>query len=694
MKTLVLAEKPSVGRELGRVLECSKKTKTFMEGNDYIVTWAMGHLVELADPSAYNGEWSTWSLDYLPMLPDRMKHKVIRRTSGQFNSIKGLFSRKDVDHLVIATDAGREGELVARWIMRLGGWKGRVSRLWISSQTDAAIREGFKAIKPGKDYDNLFRAAESRAAADWIIGLNLSRALSCKHDARLSAGRVQTPTLAIVAERAREIRTFTPKPFWNLYADFGDFKGVRFGADGNTRFFDRVKADGAADALRGATGRVVEADTKEKRESPPQLFDLTALQREANAALNFSAKQTLDVLQRLYERHKVVTYPRTDSRYITPDIVPTLKDRLDALTGTAFRKYAEALSSGSLKPGKRVVSTKDVSDHHALIPTEQRVDVSRFSPEERALWEMIIRRFIAALMPDHCYRVTTIVVEAAGMRLKARSRTVTDPGWRKVGGGSADEGGDEADTSGALDRYKTGDELQVRGVELKEGRTKPPPYHTEGTLLAAMENPGRFIQDVELRKTVSACGLGTPATRAEIIEKLLRNYYMERRGKDLHLTGRGEELLDLVPDKMKSPALTARWELRLKAIEMGKEKPADFDRDIRTQAVELVREVKGDTKKYTPRGSGKACPLCGRSMIEALDRKGRKILVCQALSCGYEEQEGGPKNGFMKKPSAKEKAISRKLMKEYGDTPKETATFADLLEASDKRKKQSKEKDQ
>jgi len=692
MKTLVLAEKPSVGRELGRVLGCSRKTKTFMEGDGYIVTWAMGHLIELADPASYDGRWATWSLDYLPMLPEKMKHKVIRRTSGQFKAIKGLFSRKDVEHLVIATDAGREGELVARWIMRLGGWKGRVSRLWISSQTDAAIRDGFSRLKPGKDYENLFRAAESRAAADWIIGLNLSRVLSCKHDARLSSGRVQTPTLAPISEREREIQNFVPKPYWNLYADFGDFSGMWFGADGNTRFFSREKADEAARTIAGAHGRVVEAAVKEKRENPPRLYDLTSLQREANSALDFSAKRTLDILQRLYERHKVVTYPRTDSRYITPDIVPTLKPRLEALADTAFREHARQLSEGFLKPGKRVVSTGDVSDHHALIPTEQKVDVSRFSPEERALWEMIIRRFIEALMPDYRYRLKTVVVEAAGMRFKAHSRTVLDTGWRVLGGKS-DGAEDDTPSGNSLDRYKTGDELNVRGTELREGRTKPPPFHTEGSLLAVMEKPGRFIEDTALRRSISDCGLGTPATRADIIEKLIRNYYIERKGRELHMTSRGLELLDLVPEEMKSPALTARWELRLRAIEKGKEKPADFDRDIRKKAAWLVDNVRSDTKQYRPRGSGKTCPLCGRMMIEVPDKRGKKKSVCQALSCGYEEEQTRQKDGFMKKPTAKEKAISRKLMDAYSDHSKETSTFADLLQESMKRKEAKGEKE-
>lgn len=692
MKTLVLAEKPSVGRELARVLGCADKTKTHIEGKEYIVTWAMGHLIEPADPEAYDGRWATWSLDYLPMLPERLKYRVIGRTGGQFRAIKGLFYRKDVDHLVVATDAGREGEMVARLIMRLGGWKGKTSRLWISSQTDTAIREGFAALRPGRDYENLFHAAESRTAADWIIGLNLSRALSCKHEVRLSAGRVQTPTLAMIARREEEIRSFVPRAFWNLYADFGDFKALWFAEDGNTRFFSRDKAETAAALPPGTRGRVVEAGAKEKRESPPKLYDLTALQREANASLGFSAKRTLDILQTLYERHKVVSYPRTDSRYITPDIVPTLPSRLAALKGTPFRKHVETLLAAGVKPGKAVVNPQGVSDHHALIPTEEPVDLSRFSPEERALWDMVIRRFIETLMGDFRYSVTTLVLEVTGTRFKARSRTTLDQGWRVLGGGTGAAEESEADTSVSLDRYKRGDELTVVGTELKEGRTKPPPRHTEGTLLEAMENPGKFVDDPELRKSISRCGLGTPATRAEIIEKLLKHYYAERKGKELHMTGRGLELLDLVPEDMKSPALTARWEHRLQAIERDEEKPADFDRDIRRQAEDLVRQVKEGRKTYTPRGTGKPCPLCGRPMTVGLDKKGRKVAVCHALTCGYEEAAEETGRDFMRKPTGREKAVARKLIQKYSDQTKETVTFADLMKEALNRKMEQGEK--
>lgn len=307
MKTIVLAEKPSVGKDIGRVLQCNKKTKGFWEGNDYIVTWAMGHLVELADPGEYDERYKTWALDYLPMLPERMKHKVIRRTSHQFRIIKDLFKRKDTNHLIVATDAGREGELVARWIMRLGGWKGPFSRLWISSQTDAAVRSGFDNLKQGREYDNLFHAAESRAEADWIVGLNVTRALTCKYDARLSAGRVQTPTLAMIIDREREIEGFTPEAYWTISADFGPFTGRWRGPSGATRLKDVNRARAIVEKVKGSDAIVTEASRKQKSEPPPLAYDLTSLQRDANSRLGFPAKKTLNTLQALYERYKIAT---------------------------------------------------------------------------------------------------------------------------------------------------------------------------------------------------------------------------------------------------------------------------------------------------------------------------------------------------------------------------------------------------
>jgi DNA topoisomerase-3 len=612
------------------------------------------------------------------MLPQQLRLSVIRRSAHQFNTIKQLLRRSDLAGLVIATDAGREGELVARWLLRLAGWKGPTRRLWISSQTDAAIREGFRSLRPSADFDNLFRAAECRAEADWIIGLNVTRALSCRYDTRLSAGRVQTPTLTMVAGREREIAGFRPEAFWTVQADFGPFRGTWQGPGGGTRLKDPERARAIADKVQGAPARIVEASEQEKSDPPPPAYDLTLLQKEASALLGFGAARTLSLLQSLYERHKIVTYPRTDSRFITSDMVPTLKDRLRALQGTRFREQAAALLARELSPGKRLVDDGKVRDHHALIPTEQPVRPERLEADERALWELVARRFLAVLSPPCRFTSIRLVTEAADERFLTRGSRVIDPGWRAVAGRlDEEEAGQEEVPEQSLASHRQGEQLEVKAVDLKQGFTRPPPRYTEGTLVAAMEDAGRFVQDRQLARSIARGGIGTPATRAEIIEKLLDNWYVEKRGKELAPTTRGLELLEVVPEPLRSPELTARWESRLAAIAEGREPAERFRSDVRENARELVAQVKASTAEYKPRGAGAGpCPVCGRPLLAAQDRRGRKILVCQALSCGYEQNANageGPR-----RPSPREKAITRRMIHQYSDEGAETSTFADL----------------
>jgi DNA topoisomerase-3 len=688
VKAVVLAEKPSVGRDLARVLGCRAGGKSHSEGQSYIVTWAMGHLVELADPHEYDERYRQWSLDTLPMLPEPMKHRVIGRTAHQFRAIKSLLGRKDVDTVIIATDAGREGELVARWILRLGGWKGRTLRLWISSQTDTAIREGFRALRPGEEYENLFRAAESRAEADWLVGLNVTRALSCRHDARLSAGRVQTPTLAMIVGREQEIERFRPEAYYQLTADFGPYRGIWTGPQGETRIKQRERAEAIAARVRGAEATVVAVDAREKSEPPPLAYDLTALQREANSRLGWSAQKTLATLQGLYERHKLVTYPRTDSRYIPRDVVPTLKERLQAVSASRFRAKVEELLGRELKPGKRFVDDGKVSDHHAILPTEERAEPQRLGAEERALWEMVVSRFLAVLSDPYRYRSITVRTEAAGERFLSRGIQVIEPGWRAVeeqGEAREEEGAGEEEPLQELAGRRKGEAFRVVSAEVKQGFTKPPPRYTEGSLLEAMEHAGRFIEDKALAASIARGGIGTPATRAEIIEKLIANYYVERRGRSLFPTPRGQELLELVPELLRSPELTARWELRLSRIAAGEERAGEFNRDIRRAAAELVGMVKATTARYRPRNlSSTPCPICGRLMMPALDKKGRKLLVCQSLSCGFEQGEGS--DGLGRRPSGRERAMTRRLIREYSDKSSETSTFGDLVRAAQVRR--------
>ena len=688
MKSIVLAEKPSVGRELAQVLGCRKKAKGYSEGDAYIVTWAMGHLVELVDPQVYDERYKRWSLHYLPMLPEPMKHRVISRTAHQFRTIQSLFRRKDVNNLIIATDAGREGELVARWIMRLGGWKGPYQRLWISSQTETAIREGFRTLKDGKGYDNLFHAAECRSEADWIIGLNISRALSCKYDARLSAGRVQTPTLALIVAREEEINNFNPQSYWQVHADFGSYTGLWRSSAEVSRIKEEKRAREIAAKVQGKEGRIIKVEAKDKSEPPPLAYDLTALQREANSRLGFSAQKTLSTLQGLYERHKLVTYPRTDSRYISKDIVPTLKDRLQGVLASRHRPVAQQLLAAEIKPGSRFVNDAKVSDHHALLPTEQRADPQKLASDERALWEMIVARFLAVLSPPYRYKSITLITEAEGEQFLSRGVQVIDSGWKAIEQSLSDRKEEEEDevAQAGLSTHRQGEAVQVVGTEVKQGFTKPPPRYTEATLLDAMEHAGRFIDDKQLRASIARGGIGTSATRAEIIEKLLSHYYIERRGRALYPTPRGLELLDLVPGDLRSPELTARWEQRLARIAGGEERAAEFNRDIRRNATELVEMVKSSTGTYQPRSvSNEPCPVCGKMMMPVLDKKGRKILVCQSLSCGYEQTQGEGET-LSRRPSKKQKALNRRLIQEFSDKSKETATFADLIKAAQERK--------
>ena len=688
VKTLVLAEKPSVGKEIARVLGCGNRQKSYCEGKEYIVTWAMGHLVELAEPASYDEKYKSWKLEHLPMMPDRMKLRIIKRSSGQFRQITRFLKQKDLKEVIIATDAGREGELVARWILRLGGWKGSVRRLWISSQTDKAIREGFKNLKPGKDYLNLSRAAESRAEADWLIGLNISRALSCKHDTRLTAGRVQTPTLALVMEREKQIRKFKPKPFWQIEATYKGFQALWNDEKGQNRIGNEEEAREILEKLSGNKHRLISVKRKEQKEAPPLAYDLTELQREANRQMGFSAQKTLQVLQKLYERHKIVTYPRTDSRYITSDMKETLSDRLRALEATPRGAAALALAAGELNPGKRFINNAGVTDHHAIIPTEEKVKLELLNTEEKMLWDLIARRFLAVLSAPALSESISLKIECSGHSFRAKGRRSISRGWKEQDQLPRKEGEENEQLFGK-GLPQEGEPLELKGIRIKKGMTTPPSRHSEGSLLSAMENPGALVHDREKKETlIREGGLGTPATRAEIIEKLINHYYMERQGKELVPTSRGEELLDLVPEMLRSPELTADWEKKLSLIADGKLDSRVFGKEIRKHTRTLVDEIKSSDKKYTPGESGGTpCPFCGRPMITTRGKKGALIQACLALSCGYEESNRKGDNGS-RKPGHKERALNRKLINQYSDQSKDTVTLGDMIRISrDRRKK-------
>ena len=647
MKSLVIAEKPSVARDIARVLGANQKNGGILEGKNYVVTWALGHLVTLADPEEYDKKYEKWEMAALPMLPKEMKLVVIRQTGRQFSVVKTQLFRKDIGEIIIATDAGREGELVARWILEKAGCHKPIKRLWISSVTDKAIKEGFANLKDGHDYDNLYRAAVARAEADWLVGMNGTRALTCKYNAQLSCGRVQTPTLAMIAKREEEIRKFVPKEYYGISLETQDVKWTwRDEKTKSFRTFSRERAEQIKGRLENAALEITSVEKKAKKTMAPGLYDLTTLQREANLKYGFSAKETLNIMQRLYENHKVLTYPRTDSRYIGKDIVPTIKERLKACGIGPYRKLAGALMNKPVQVNGSFVDDKKVSDHHAIIPTEQFVQLDHMTNEERKIYDMVVRRFLAVLYPASQYEQVTMEAKAAGETFAASGKVIKSLGWREVyEGGADDDLEDDTDDEKKLKdqrlpEMKTGTRLKILKTSLNTGKTKPPARFTEATLLAAMENPVKFMEtrDKEAVKTLGETGgLGTVATRADIIEKLFHSFMMEKKGNEIHITSKAKQLLELVPEDLKKPELTADWEMKLSQIAKGRIRQGDFLHQIRDYTCEIVDEIKtGEGTFRHDNLTNKVCPQCGKKLL-AVNGKNSKMLVCQDRECGYRE---------------------------------------------------------
>ena len=593
MKSLVLAEKPSVARDIARVLKCGKKLNGALEGDKYVVTWALGHLVTLADPEEYDKKYKEWKMEDLPMMPKKMELVVIKQTAKQYQAVKTQLFRKDVSEIIIATDAGREGELVARWILEKARCTKTVKRLWISSVTDKAIREGFAHLRNGKEYEPLYDAAVSRAEADWLVGINATRALTCKYNAQLSCGRVQTPTLAMIAAREEEIRQFKPQEYYGLNLLAG---GIRFswqdGKSGSRRSFSKERIEDLKAKTGNGSLEVTEIEKSGKKTYAPGLYDLTELQRDANKKFGFSAKETLNIMQRLYEHHKVLTYPRTDSRYIGSDIVPTIKERLKACAVGPYRKIAGPLSMKPVKAAKSFVDDKKVSDHHAIIPTEQFVQLDHMTNEERKIYDLVVRRFCSVLYPPFEYEQTTIKGQAAGEIFTAKGKIVKSQGWKEAYDGEWTEEEDEEFQT--LKELVKGQHLKIDRADITLGKTQPPAHFNEATLLSAMENPVKYMQtkDAKAAKTLGETGgLGTVATRADIIEKLFNTFLMEKRGSDIFITSKGKQLLELVPEDLKKPELTADLEMRLSRIARGQLKKNFFLKDIREYTQALIGEI-------------------------------------------------------------------------------------------------------
>lgn len=649
MKSLVLAEKPSVARDIARVLKCSKNLPGAIEGSQYIVTWALGHLVTLADPEGYDKKFKEWNMSDLPMVPKKWELVVIRQTSSQYNHVKSQLFRKDVDCIIIATDAGREGELVARWILDKSGCRKPIKRLWISSVTDKAIREGFDHLKDGRQYNDLYYAAGARAQADWLVGINATRALTCKYNAQLSCGRVQTPTLSIIARREDEIRNFKPEDYYGLRCTTGS--GVsrtswtwQHEKSGSLRSFQKELLTGLEQQIRKASLHLDEVHTSSKRTFSPGLYDLTELQRDANRRFGYSAKETLNIMQRLYENHKVLTYPRTDSRYIGRDIVPTIKERLKACCIGPYKQFIAPLLREPLHTGNSFVDDSKVSDHHAIIPTEEYVRLDHMTNEERKIYDLVVRRFISVLYPPFEYEQTTMKASVCGQTFIAKGKIITSAGWRRLYDTWNDSEEDAEEELSAREQplppLKKGSTLPVSGTEVTSGRTKPPARFTEATLLSAMENPVKYMEssDARARKTLGETGgLGTVATRADIIEKLFHSFLIEKKGNEISITSKGKQLLELVPADLKKPELTAAWEMKLSDIAKGKQKKDHFIQEIETYTDELIHEIR--TAEGTFRHdnlTNTRCPRCQKRML-AVNGKNSRLLVCQDRECGYRE---------------------------------------------------------
>ncbi|HDK7173557.1 TPA: DNA topoisomerase III [Clostridium botulinum] len=643
-KVLVLAEKPSVGRDLAKVLKCNKKGNGYLEGNKYIVTWALGHLITLSDPESYDEKYKKWSMDTLPMLPKKMKTTVIKKTSKHFSEVRKVMIRKDVEELVIATDAGREGELVARWIIDKVGFKKPIKRLWISSQTDKAILDGFRNLKPGKNYENLYHSAVCRSEADWIVGLNVTRALTCRYNAQLSAGRVQTPTLAMIVQREEEIKNFKPRDYYTIEGKTKGFTMHWENVKGGFNTFNEDLAKKVVSKITGKEGKIIEVTESNKKKYAPALYDLTELQRDANRIFGYSAKQTLSIMQRLYENHKILTYPRTDSRYISKDIVATIPDRLKAISIGNYSRFASEILKGNIKAHKGFVDDSKVSDHHAIIPTEEKPRLGNLSSEERNIYDLVIKRFLSVMLPPFEYIQTTIKAEVMGEKFIAKGKVIKSKGWKAVyDRAEFDDKDNNSDSDDIKDqtlpKVNKGDSIGFSNFKINKGQTKPPARFNEGTLLSAMENPQRYINlDKESSKTLGETGgLGTVATRADIIEKLYNTFYIEKKGKEIVPTSKGKQVIDLVPKDLKSPLLTAKWERELDSISKGKLRGQIFINKMRDYSTKLVEDVKNSKDKFVHDNlTGKKCPQCGKYMLEVKGKNGI-INVCQDRECGYRE---------------------------------------------------------
>jgi len=612
MKTLVIAEKPSVGRDIARVLGCKTKGDGSLFNDEYIVSWAIGHLVTLKEPDDYNPVLKKWSFALLPIIPDEMGLKPIQNTKKQLNVLKKLLRDKDTKDVICATDSGREGELIFRYIYDICKCDKPVKRLWISSMTDKAIQDGFAKMKDAQSYDNLYASAKCRSEADWLVGMNATRAFSIRYGSygnMYSIGRVQTPTLAILVNRQQEIDQFVPEAYYEIFAEFEKadgvrYKGVRIDAEGNTRVSTEADAKAIAEKVKSQAGRVASVETEEKRQVAPQLFDLTSLQRECNQKLGFSAAKTLEVAQSLYEKYKLITYPRTDSRYLSQDMVPTLMPTIEKVGFGPYAPFAQTLTEKDKLPiTKRIVDDAKVTDHHAIMPTG-KLPPPNLPPDEKKVFDRIVRNFLAAFYPAYVYDITTVMTCVAGETFRSKGKVDKQPGWTELYAhekktekppvGRSKKAAESAsdDTETDLPALVPDEAVHCVDAELQFKKTKPPSPYTESALLSAMENAGRFVDDDSLKEAMKGSGLGTPATRAAIIERLISIKYVERKKKSLIPTEKGITLIGLVPNELKSPETTGKWEKGLSKIAAGEMDAERFMESIKRFVGFLVDAAK------------------------------------------------------------------------------------------------------
>ena len=617
MKSVVLCEKPSVARDIARNLGAKNNKNGCLEGDKYIVTWALGHLVTLQTPDKYK-EFSNVSLENLPMIPKYMKTEIIKKTFKQYKIIETAVNRKDVNEVIIATDAGREGELVARYILEKANCKKKVKRLWISSVTDKAIKDGFKNLKAGDDYLGLYYSGVARANADWLVGINASRALTLKYNASLNCGRVQTPTLQMVFEREEKIKNFKPREYYTFEAVVD---GIRFNCGESEYNF--TKAEKFVSDNKNKTINFDKVEVKIKTSIPKPLYNLTDIQQAASALFGLSPKQTLNIIQRLYEFHKVLTYPRTDSRYLTTDMKNTLADRLRAIGGDYKEITAKLLREKDFNT-KRIINNSKVSDHHAIIPTEQKPNYMSLSDTELKIYNLVVKRFLENLLPDYKYEETSYSFKLDNKVFTAKSTKVIQLGFKELSRSEIEDKKISFSTK----------EFSLDSLQYNKKQTTPPSYYTEGSLIYAMENPFEFVDDDNERKILKQTnGIGTVATRADILEKLFTNDYLVLDNGRIKTTNKAKQLLNLVPKNLKSPSLTATWEKQLDNIAKNKLSKDKFLKDIKDYTRECILEIKDSQDKFKHDNiSGKKCEECGSYMLE-VDKKGTKMLKCSSPTC-------------------------------------------------------------